>query len=105
MSKRRRRLLRFVIVAVAALTTLYVVATFALAPFVRSKLQRTVSDNLHAQLEIGSLSYRFPYGVTVRDASFATDPQHGAVELVRVARLDLSLAKLPFGKGPIVVKN
>src|SRR3954471_12671941 len=104
MSTRKRRLLRFVVVAATGLVALYLVATLALAPLVRSKLQQLVADHLHATLDIGSLSYRFPYGVTVRDASFTTDPQHGNIELLRVKRVDLSLARLPFRKGPIVIK-
>jgi hypothetical protein len=105
MTKRKRRILRLLVLALGALLSLYLAAPFALSPIVRNKLQRTVSDHLHARLDIGALSYHFPYSVTVRDASFAADEQHGNVELLRVKRLDLSLAKLPFGRGPIVVQN
>ena len=71
------------------------------------KLESAVSNNLHARLEIGSLLYQFPYGVIVRDAKFiADDPSspNGAT-LLSVKKLDLSLAKLPLGSGPIVIQS
>lgn len=105
MTRRRLRIFWVLAIAVVLLGSLYLVATLSMAPFVRGKLQQLVSDHLHARLEMAELRYRFPYGVTVRDASFKTDQEQGNVELLRVKELDLSLARLPFRRGPIVIEN
>jgi hypothetical protein len=105
MTRRRRRIFWVLAIAVVLLGSLYLIATLSMAPFVRGKLQQLVSDHLHARLEIAELRYRFPYGVTVRDASFRTDEEQGNVELLRVKELDLSLARLPFRRGPILIEN
>jgi hypothetical protein len=99
-----RRLLVALIVTVVVAATAYVVLPVALAPLVTRKLQEMVSNHLHARLQIGSLSYRFPYGVIVRDATFAANDSRGGVELLTLERLDLSLAEHPLGEGPIVVE-
>jgi hypothetical protein len=105
MTKRRRRIFRLLAVAAVLLGSLYLTATLSMAPFVRHKLQQLVTDHLHARLEMAQVSYRFPYGVTVRDASFQTDDELGNVELLRVKQIDLDLARLPFRRGPIVIEN
>ena len=86
------------------------VSPVALAPLVQRKLQAMVEDHLHARLEIGSLQYHFPYGVTVRDVSLvardpALPPDAPSVQILGIGKLDLRLAELPFHDKPIVVEN
>ncbi|MBC8107817.1 MAG: hypothetical protein H7Z14_14610 [Anaerolineae bacterium] len=102
---RRRRRAIIGVVALALIAALVVILPAALAPVVQRKLEAMVSNHLHARLEVGSLSYRFPYGVSVRDAKFVTDESHDGVQLLTVKALDISLAKLPIGSGPIVIKS
>ena len=107
--RRRRRWLLVLSIALALIITFVVILPAALAPIVQRKLETLVSNHLHARLTMGSLSYRFPYGVVVRDAKFVTDGSHdnanGGVQLLTVKSLDLLLAKLPLGSGPIVIKR
>src|SRR5205814_5165393 len=48
---------------------------------------------------------RFPYGVRVTDASFITDESHGGLRLISFKQLDLTLAKLPLHRGPLVIES
>lgn len=103
--RRGRRWLVIGVAALALIVTIGLILPAALAPVVQRKLQAMVSNHLHARLEVGSLSYRFPYGVIVRDAKFVTDESHDGVQLITVKSLDLALAKLPLGGGPIVIRS
>ena len=106
---RRRRWPVVLGVLVALLAAITLAVPTVLSPYVQRKLEATVSNHLHARIEIGSLSYRFPYGVAVRDAKFVTDESHGdgsgGVQLLSVRALDLRRAKLPIGEGPIVIES
>src|SRR5258705_14007737 len=96
----RRRWQRVLVV----LLPLLVVAWFAVpqlfVPTIRAKLQGMIAGHLDARLEIGRLMYAPPFGVRARDVrlvSNATLPGWaGNVELLKVAKLDLKLARLPF---------
>ncbi len=75
-------------------------------PYLRRRLQTQLSGQFSAKLELGRLSYSFPYGLKVRDARLvATDPAVGPVEILKIARLDVDLARLPIGKGPLVIRS
>jgi hypothetical protein len=88
------------------LLAVYVLGPRAITPIIRGKLDKMVRSQLNARLEMGSVSYDFPYGVRVRDAVLvADDPDGGVVKLLDIPRLDISLAKLPFGDGPLVVER
>jgi hypothetical protein len=78
------------------------------APYVQRKLQAMIASKVDAELRIGSLAYLPPFGVSVRDARLvAHDRTRGGQELdvLKVAKLELRLAKLPFGKGPLVIQR
>ena len=102
----RTRRARIALGVVVLLVLAWFVVPRMLAPMLRGKLQGMIAGHLDAQLRIGDLSYSPPYGVRARDVSLVTDdPRHGWVELVKVKRLDLKLARLPFGDGPLVIQN
>lgn len=93
-----------------ALVVLLVIGWFMLpqlfVPMIRAKLEAMLASHLAAEVRIGQLSYWPPYGLRARDVSVvAHDPKHGSVEVFRVKVLDLKLAKLPFGEGPLVFQN
>ena len=78
----------------------------AIRPLLRRQLQGMVSAQLNAHLELGRLSYSFPYGITVDDASLvAAGPDGRDVHLLKMRRLELKLAELPFGGGPLVIES
>src|SRR5690348_1197135 len=78
-------------------------------PILRSRLQAMISEQLNAELQMDALSYHPPYGITVRGARIVTPSPDGPgappVVLLQMRQLDLTLAKLPIGSGPLVIKN
>ncbi len=102
----RNRWLRVLLIGMALAAIAWFVVPPFLVPKIRGKLQAMLSSQLDAELRIGRLAYSPPYGLRARDVSLITnDPEHGYVELLKVAVLDLELAKLPFGDGPLVIEN
>jgi hypothetical protein len=95
----------FVGIAIAAVVLFFVTPPL-LRRIVQHRLQALASDKLNARLEIGSLDYRYPYGVDVRDAALVTQtPQGESLTLLEIPRLRLELAKLPFARGPLVIER
>src|SRR5690242_16555688 len=97
----RRRWQRVLVGATLGLLLLVAVAWLTLPrlmePMIRRKLQAMVSSRLDARLDLGSLSYLPPYGVRVRDAALvAPDAATGDVQVLKIGRLDLRLAKPPW---------
>jgi hypothetical protein len=92
---------------VAVIVVLLVVAPPLLGSFIKGKLVDTVEQRTDATLRVGSVTYLPPYGVRVEDLSFdVPDPEKGGeVEMVKVKRLELKLAKLPLRPGPLVVES
>src|SRR2546421_5410748 len=94
-----------IIVAVLALI-IYVILPQIITPMIRARLQKQISTQLNADLQMGSVYYWFPYGVSVGDAVLvAKDEQGQRVELLKIPKLRLALAKLPFGQGPLVIRK
>ena len=90
-----------VVLALALLT-----AYFVINHVIRSQLASLVSENLDGELEGGSISYRPPLGVVVRDARVVRGDGHGGkIELFHVTSLECKFAKVPLGKGPIVIES
>src|SRR6266487_2869909 len=94
-----------IIVAVLAVI-IYVILPQIITPMIRSRLQKQISTQLNADLQMGSVYYWFPYGVSVSDAVLvAKDEQGQRVELLKIPKLRLALAKLPFDEGPLVIRK
>lgn len=77
------------------------------APYVRGKLQAMIASKLSAELRMDGLTYLPPFGVRVWGARLVARDEAGSGEfdLFKVARVDLRLAKLPFGEGPLVIER
>src|SRR5687768_9255842 len=102
----RRRWARWGLALLILLGMVWLVAPRLAAPYVRAKLQAMIASRFDAELRMSSLSYLPPFGVRVRDAKLvAKENGSGEVELLKFARLDLRLAKLPFGEGPLVIER
>jgi len=103
---RRRRLYWGLGVVAGVVLLLYFVAPMVVTPILRERLQRMVSAHLNADLTMDGLSYHFPYGLSAHNAALVARDERGErVDLLRVKELDLHLAKLPLGKGPLVFKR
>jgi hypothetical protein len=93
-------------VAVVGLIVAWLAIPFIARTVIRRQLQTMISDHLNARLEIRKLVYHAPYGVTVFDTSIITPgPDGKPLQLVQLPRVDLTLAKLPFGSGPLVIES
>ncbi len=85
---------------------LYGLVPLIATPMLRTRLQKQISTQLNAELRMGGVYYLFPYGVRVSDAVLVGKDENGAeVELLKIPKLKLALAKLPFGEGPLVFKK
>jgi hypothetical protein len=105
-SNPRRRLLRWTIVLVALLLLLSILVPRLAAPYVRGKLQKMIAAGVDAELRMDDLVYLPPFGVRVKNARLvAQDTDGSPLELLKIARVDLKLAKLPFGDGPLVIQR
>ena len=68
-------------------------------------LQDAVDAPLHADFEYDSLTYVFPYQVHLKNARISTDPELGDSDLLTIAELDLTLARLPLPNRPVVIES
>src|SRR5688500_15643202 len=105
--RRRRRWFKWTLLVIAFIpAVLYLLVPLVGAPVLRSKLQAMVDSKLNARLEMGRVIYVFPYGLRVIDAKLVTTA--GDVErltLLEIPKLEIALAKLPFGSGPLVIRE
>src|SRR5688500_13175191 len=93
----RRTLLRVLLTLVVLTALAWLIVPKLAAPMIERKLQAMISSRLDANLEMGPLVYLPPFGVRVSDARLVTaTAEDGRVELLKIDRLDLRLAKLPF---------
>jgi len=76
------------------------------APFIQRKLQAMVAEHLHAQLTVDSFRYDFPMGVRATNAKLiTTGPDGKPLELMAIENLELALAEIPWGSGPLVIEK
>jgi hypothetical protein len=98
-------------VIVLALAGLFIafalIAQFTIGTTIRRKLQATVAAHLDASLTIGSLIYSPPFTVHLYDVQFRAHPHQpgGGTEILSAGRIDLALAQLPLGQGPVVIER
>src|SRR5947207_13015300 len=65
-----------------------------------------VAKSRKAPLTWDGLSDDFPYGLRARNAALiARDEKGRDVDLIRVKHLELVLAKMPWGDGPLVIER
>ncbi|HYE17450.1 MAG TPA: AsmA-like C-terminal region-containing protein [Tepidisphaeraceae bacterium] len=107
MPPKKGKKLRNVLIALAVLVGLtWFVGPRIAAPLIQRKLQAMVAKHLHAELRMDSLTYHFPYGLRAVNASLVTGGRDGRpVELIRVGDLELALAEIPWGSGPLVIEK
>ena len=107
MPPKKGKKLRNVLITLAVLVGLtWFVGPRIAAPLIQRKLQAMVAKHLHAELRMDSLSYEFPYGLRATNASLVTGGRDGRpVELIRVGELELALAEIPWGSGPLVIEK
>src|SRR3954468_13226959 len=96
----RRRWLRrhWRMVVTCALVLLIAGGEYAASRAVAVKLRNLVDRKLDARLETGSLLYVPPYGITAWGVRLIRNDK----DLINVGKVNLRLAQLPLGGGPIV---
>src|SRR5687768_11566017 len=105
--RRRRRCLKWTLLFLAFIpAVLYLLVPLVGAPVLRSKLQAMVDSKLNARLEVGRVIYVFPYGLRVIDARLVTTAADDErLTLLDIPKLEIALAKLPFGSGPLLIRE
>src|ERR1700733_6865250 len=103
MAKKTKRAIGIAITIVIVLGGAWLSLPIALAPLLRSKLQALVGTHLNAELRIGSLRYKFPYGVRAWNVHLVAATDNA--ELFAADQVDLSLVNLPTHSGPLVIKK
>jgi hypothetical protein len=103
----RRRRGRILLLLLALIAGLYFGGERLVEPILRSRLEAMVATHLNADLRIRKLRYHFPYSISVTDASLAANGRNGRkFQLVKVSRIDLTLAEFPRpGHGPLVIED
>src|SRR3954468_11689967 len=105
----RRRAHRVLIGVLLLLVAAWFVVPQLFVPKIRAKLQGMIAGHMDARLQIGRLMYAPPFGVRARDVRLigggSAGSEYAGLELLKVARLDLKLARSPFHKGPLVIQN
>src|SRR5438270_41965 len=98
MTQRTRRRLWVAGITLVCLSALYFTAAAVLARMIHHRLQAMVSAHLNADLRLGNVSYHFPYGVSIDDASVVAPGADGQpLELFKVRHVELALAEMPVG--------
>ena len=106
MTARGRRWSRVLLGVFVLGATVAIAAPSVVRVLLRRQLQTMIAEQLDARLEIGGLAYDMPYGVTVTDAVLiGTSPDGKPLHLLRLPRVELQLARLPFGGGPLVIES
>ena len=106
MSRRARWLRRILIGVLIGGVTSWLIAPSVARALIRSRIRRMIADQFDAQFEIGELVYHAPYGVTLMNSTLiAPGPDGKPLELLRVPRLELRLAKSPLSRGPLVIES
>jgi len=104
--KRRRRKWRWVLVGLL-ITFVAIALTFSsfMSRIIASKLKSAVESRLRATFEFDSLDYTFPYSVEIRNVRFIGQKSNDRTTLLTIDQLDLTLARIPWPKSPVVIKN
>ena len=103
----RTRRSRLLVAAPVVLMLAWFLVPQLFVPMIRGKLQGMISGKLDARLHIGRLMYAPPFGVRARDVRLLSGAgaDYPNTELLKVAKLDLKLARSPFRDGPLVIQN
>ena len=81
-------------------------AQIFIAPQIESQLIAAVEDHLHATIRVGKIRYHIPFTVHLYDVKLIGHPEiNGGVELLSARRINISLASIPWGKGPVIIQR
>jgi hypothetical protein len=99
--KRRRWPLVVAIVLLGMTIATWLSLRFMVAPYLRGKLQQAVTDHFHADLQINSLRYTFPYGIVASGLKLEKDGK----TLITADGATLVLAEFPSRNRPLLIKQ
>lgn len=101
-----RNKVRWIMGAAALVVALALLTPTAVRRFVRWRLAAMVAAELNAELQIEDLSYDYPYGVNVKNATLvAKGPDGQPLDLLRLPHFSLKLARSPLHSGPLVIES
>src|ERR1051325_4949398 len=104
---RWRRWLKWPLIVFALLLVIvYVILPLIITPIIRNRLQKQLSSQLDVDLQMGRVYYWFPYGVSVSDAVLVAKDQQGEpIRLLKIDKMKIALARMPFGEGPLIISK
>jgi hypothetical protein len=105
-SRLRRWTRRIAVALIVAVVVSYFIAPSGVGWIIGSKLKSELATRMKARLTFSRLRYQFPYAVRLEQAHLLLPGTDGARDSwIDIGQLDLALAKLPLGSGPLVIKN
>src|SRR5690349_2150381 len=105
-SNRRRRLRNILISIGIGLLLAALIAPMVLKAVIRRQLSELAAQTLTGNLQIGSISFSLPWGVTLGDVTFTTQgPDGQPLQIFKVPRAMVKLARSPLGNGPIEITD
>ena len=103
--ERKKRRWRLVAIVIALLAIIVFGGRILIGKILLSRIQTSVKENLNANLSADSLSYRPPYSFVLHHCHFELPHHDAPPDLIDVAELRVTLDRLPFGGGPVLVKE
>jgi hypothetical protein len=107
-SRWRRRIswIKLLVVAMVLLVILVVSSPRLIGWIIGHELHSQLASRMNARLEFSRVVYQFPYGVRIEKAHLLMPADHGGLDSwIDVGRLELTLAKLPLGSGPLLIEK
>jgi hypothetical protein len=104
--RRARRWLRLFVILFLLAGIIALAAPSAIPWIISIKLRSEIAARLNARLELGKVTYLWPYGVRIDHARLiGSDNSADQTPLFEVGQVELTLAKLPIGTGPLLIEK
>jgi hypothetical protein len=102
----RKRLIKLGGVLLVLLILLILAAPRLIGWIIGHELHSQLATRMNARLDFSKVVYQYPYGVLVEKAHLLMPATNGGVDSwIDIGRLELKLAKLPLGAGPLVIEK
>jgi hypothetical protein len=103
--KWRRRIVKTSIILLLAIIGFAVTAPMTVGWIIGRKLKSELATRMNATLDFQRVLYAYPYGVKIEKAHLIIPGADGVDSWFEVSRLELTLAKIPLGSGPALIKK
>ena len=102
----RKIALRLGAAAIFGAIAMTIAAPWLLGWIIGHKLKTELASRMNAKLEFSRVRYQYPYGVRIENSHLLMPgTPSGPASWVDIGRLELTLAKLPLGKGAVLIQK